>query len=293
MSEKLTQRERKARIRKGLPIEALGLQFYPVLMADYEEFLECKNALAIRLTSLAKMNIEYLSMPFLSALWAMELDSVRATGKAIGFFERVIRLLYLSLRLGYDSQKAFGRIYCERENPRQLTHIEVEIPDENDETKIAQVVKITPLDFTTIVRPLIAEINGIELPDESENPDILQTEQAMNEESASKVKFSLETLIASVANACNVREYEIDEWTVAEFERRRQAIDRKLNYQIYSQAEMSGMVKFNNGNPCPSWCYDRAETLTSALITVDEMQGKYKGVGDVKATVAQGSQTQE
>ena len=283
MSEKLTQRERKARIRKGLPIEALGLQFYPILMADYEEFLECKNALAIRLTSLSKVNIEYLSMPFLSALWAMELDSMGATGKAIGMFERVIRLLYLSLRLGYDSKKALSKIYCERENPRPLTHIEVEQIG-------GETVKITPLDFTTIIRPLIAEINGIELQDESENPDILQTEQAMNEESASKVKFSLETLIASVANACHLRECEIDEWTVAEFERRRQAIDRKLNYQVYLQAEMSGMVKFNNGNPCPSWCYDRAETLTSALITVDEMQGKYKGVGDVKATVAQGSQ---
>ena len=74
MSNGMTKRERKVRIRKGLPIEALGLQFFPVTMADYEEFLECKNALAIRMTSLAKTNIEYLSMPFLSALWAMELD---------------------------------------------------------------------------------------------------------------------------------------------------------------------------------------------------------------------------
>ena len=281
MSNGMTARERKARIRKGLPIEALGLQFYPILMADYEEFLECKNALAIRLTSLSKVNIEYLSMPFLSALWAMDLDSMSATGKAIGMFERVIRLLYLSLRLGYDSQKAFSKIYCERDNPRTLSHIEVKTDD--------KIVKITPTDFTTIIRPLLAEQNGIELPDESENLDIIETEKAMEQESASKVKFSLATLIASVANACHLREWEIDEWTVMEFERRRQAIDRKINYQIYAQAEMSGMVKFNNGNPCPSWCYDRADSLTPALITVDEMQEKYIGVGDVKATVVQGS----
>ena len=251
-------------------------------MADYEEFLECKNALAIRLTSLAKMNIEYLSMPFLSALWAMEIDSMKATGKAIGMFERVIRLLYLSLRLGNDNRNSI-KCLVQSENPRILSHIEVEQTDGNP-------VKITPLDFTTTIRSLIAEINGIELPDESENPDILQTERAMEQESANRIKFDIDTLIASVANASHLRECEIAEWTVAEFERRRQAIDRKLNYQVYTQAEMSGMVKFNNGNPCPSWCYDRAETLTSALITVDEMQGKYKGVGDVKATVAQGSQ---
>ena len=113
MSKKLTKKERKARIRKGLPIEALGLQFYPITMTDYEEFLECKNALAIRLTSLSKINVEYLSMPFLGAMWAMELDSVMATGKAIGVLERVIRLLYLSLRLGYDREKAFRGLYCE------------------------------------------------------------------------------------------------------------------------------------------------------------------------------------
>ncbi len=285
MSKELTQRERKARIHKGLPIEALGLQFYPITMADYEEFLECKVVLATRQTSLTKQSIDYLSMPFLSALWAYDFDLTMQQKKPI-LFERVIKLLYLSLRLEYDREKAFGSIFVERNNPRILTHIEVEQTD-------GQPVKITPLDFTTTIRPLLADMNGIELPDESENPDILQTEQAMAQESASKLKYDIETLIASVANACHLRECEIDEWTVAEFERRRQAIDRKLNYQVYAQAEMSGMVKFNNGNPCPSWCFDRAETLTGALITVDEMQGKYKGVGDVKATVAQGSQTQE
>lgn len=282
MSVNLTKRERKARIRKGLPIEALGLQFYPIKMADYEEFLECKSALAIRQTSLANANIEYLSMPFLSALWAIELDSIMQTGKAIGIFERVIRLLYLSLRLEYDSEKAFNNIFCEQTNPRNLLYIEVK---QNDK----QPVKITPTDFTATIRPLIAEQNGIELPDESENPDIIQTENQMQQESESKIKFDIETMITSVASASNLRQGDIDDWTIKEFETHRQALDRKINYMVYSQAEMSGMVSFKNGNPYPSWCFDRAETLTSALITVDEMQDKYQGVGDVKKTVQQGS----
>lgn len=283
MGKELTKRERKARMRKGQPIEALGLQFYPIIMADYEEFLECKNALAIRLTSLAKTNIEYLSMPFLSALWAMELDSVRATGKAIGFFERVIRLLYLSLRLEYNPEKAFGHIYCEPNNPRNLLCIEVEQTD-------GQPVKISPAEFTTIVRPLIAEQNGIDLPNESENPDIVQTEQQMQQQGESKIKFDIETMIASVASANHIRQSELDEWTVKEFETQKQALDRRMNYMVYKQAEMSGMVKFPKGNPYPSWCFDGADGLTGALITVDEMQGKYQGVGDVKQTVQQGSQ---
>ena len=268
MSNEMTKRERKARIRKGLPIDALGLQFFPITMADYEEFLECKNALAIRMTSLAKTNIEYLSMPFLSALWAMELDSVRATGKAIGFFERVIRLLYLSLRLEYNAEKAFGHIYCEHNNPRNLLHIEVEQTD-------GKPVKISPLDFQQKVKPLIAEVNGIQLPDESENPDIVKAEQEIIQDGEIKLKYDIDTLIASVANASRLRECEIYEWTVMEFERRKQAIERNLNYTIYAQAEMSGMVKFKKGNPYLSWCFDRAEGMSSALITTEQLSGRY------------------
>lgn len=282
MSETLTKRERKARIRRGQPIEALGLQFYPITMTDYEEFLECKGVLALRMTSLAKQSIEYLSMPFLSALWAVDYDTARATGKAVGMTERIVRLLCLSLRLGRDEQNKLNDVYCDRSNPRNLRCIEV--------TQDGKTVQIDPVDFTTTVRPLIAEQNGIELPDESQNPDILQTERLMQEERENKVKFDLSTLIASVASASNVRQKDIDEWTVLEFETQRQALDRKINYMVYAQAEMGGMVKFPHGNPYPSWMFDRAETLTDALITVDEMQNKYRGVGDVKQTVQYGSQ---
>lgn len=279
MSKELTKRERKARIRKGQPIEALGLQFYPIRMTDYEEFLECKNALCIRQTSLAKQSIDYLSMPFLSALWAVEVDA-RMRKEKWGGFERVISLLLLSLRLGSEAIDTV-KCYTERTNPRNLLCIEVSQQD-------GVPVKISPTDFSAIIRPLIAEQNGIDLPDESENPDIVQTEQQMAQEGESKLKYDIETLISSVANACHLRECEIDEWTIREFEKRRQAIDRQLNYTIYGQAQMSGMVTFKNGNPFPSWCFDRTEALTSALITLNEMQEKYKGAGDVKQTIANG-----
>lgn len=282
MSENLTKRERKARIRRGEPIEALGLQFYPITMTYYEEFLTSKGVWALRQTSLAKQSFEYVSMPFLAALWAVDYDAVRATGKSVGMTERIILLLCLSLRLGHDEQNKLNEIYCERSDPRKLQYIEV-IQD-------GKTVKIDPVNFTATVRPLIAEQNGIELPDESQNPDILQTERLMQEERENKVNFDLATLIASVASASNVRQRDIDDWTVLEFEKQRQALDRKINYTIYTQAEMSGMVKFPRGNPYPSWCFDRSKTLTDALITVDEMQSRYKGVGDVKQTVQQGSQ---
>ncbi len=283
MSETLTKRERKARVRRGQPIEALGLQFYPITMTDYEEFLECKGVLALRMTSLAKQSIEYISMPFLAALFAVDYDTALATGKPVGMLHRIFRLLCLSLRLGHDEwERLLHSIYCDRSSPRNLRYIEV--------TQDGKTVQIDPVDFTTTVRPLIAEQNGIELPDESFNPDILRTEQKMQEEQESKIKFDLDTMIASVASASHVRQRDIDDWTVLEFEMRKQALDRKMNYMVYSQAKLSGMVKFPRGDPYPSWCFDRVEALTNALIPIDEMQEKYRGVGDVKQTVAQGSQ---
>ncbi len=281
MSEALTKRERKARIRRGQPIEALGLQFYPITMADYEEFLECKGVLALRMTSLAKQSFEYITMPFLSALWAVDYDTARATGKPVGMTGRALLLLCLSLRLGQDEQNKLNDVYCDRSNPRNLLYIEV--------TQDGKTVQITPVDFTTTVRPLIAEQNGIELPDESFNPELVEEEQNIAQEKAAKLHFDIDTLIASVAHASGMRECDIDEWTVTEFERRRQAIDRAVNYSIYTQAEMGGMVKFPKGNPYQSWCFDSEKGLSPALKTTGELKGNFVALGDIEQAVAQGT----
>ena len=282
MGEKLTKRDRKARIRRGLPIEALGLQFYPITMTDYEEFLECKGVLALRMTSLANKSIEYLSMPFLAALWAIDYDTARATGKPVGMLQRILLLLCLSLRLGHDEQNKLNNVYCDRTDPRNLRCIEV-IQD-------GKTVRISPVEFTTTVRPLIAEQNGIELPDESFNPELVQEEQNAAQDKASKLHFDIDVLIASVAHASGLRECNIDEWTVTEFERRRQAIDRALNYTIYTQAELGGMVKFKKGNPYQSWCFDVDKGLSPALKTASELKGNFAALGDIEQAVEQANQ---
>lgn len=282
MNNEMTTTDRKSRIRRGLPIEECGLIFYPIRMAYYEEFLECKNVLALRMTSLAKMNFEYLSMPFLSVLWAIEIDSLQATGKPVGMFERVLKLLYLSLRLGYDYQKAIQGIYCEQSNPRILSYIEV-VQDKDGKS-----IKISPNDFTSLIRPLIATQNGIELPDESYSVQLVEAEENINNAEQGKLKFNINDLISSVAYLSHIEEENINDWTIVQFERRIKAIWRDKNFTLYKQSELSGMVSFKDGNPYPSWCFDKCDNLTNALISLDEMQDKYKGIGDVKQTIGQG-----
>jgi len=45
------------------------------------------------------------------------------------------------------------------------------------------------------------------------------------------------------------------------------------------------MVKFSKGNPFPSWCFDRNENGSAALISFGEMRGKLSGLGDLDKIV--------
>lgn len=278
MSKATANWEKKLKIRHGEPIECLGLTFYPITVARYEEFLAVKDAWTIRLSSLP---LQYAIKPFLSALVALDLDSFEKTGSVVGFFARVLRLLYLSLRLEYKAEDAFRTIYYQRDNPKELSFIKV--------TQNGNTVKITPQDFAAYIRPLVAEQNGLELPDESFNPEIVEAEQQMANEANKKnpLIFDSDTLIASVAYLSHLTEKELDEWTILQFEHRIKAIERDKRYMLYGQAELSGMVKFPKGNPYSSWCYD-GKSLTAALVELGDLQKKHSGLGDIVGTVNAG-----
>lgn len=267
-------RERQRKIRRGEPLTALGLTFYPLTMSYYEEFLEVKNAWIIRLSTLPT---QYMIMSFLSAIWAMEYDSITQTGKGIGFFDRIIHLLYLSLRLEYNREEALKKIYYNRQTPREISYIEI--------TQNGNTVKITPQDFNAYIRPLVAEQNGLELPDESFNPDIIKAEQEYDQNNAPDLKIDLGTLISSVAYLSHISEAELDNWTILQFERRYKAIERDKLFTLYKQAELSGMVKFKKGNPCPSWCYD-VQTISRALVKASDLKENFKAIGDITTAIS-------
>ena len=272
---KLSAWEKRNKIRRGEPLEWNGLLLYPVTMSHYEEFLDVKNAWLARQSSFP---VRYMAMPFLSAVWAMDVDFAKSDGKLIGLFERIIRFLYLSLRLEYNGEEAFKHIYCKNGEIRELSHIEV--------TQDGNTVTITPRDFAAYIRPLVAQQNGLELPDESYNPELVEAEQIMAEEAQKKspLKYDTDTLLSSVAYVSGISEAELDEWTVLLFERRLRAIERDKNYMLYKQAELSGMVKFPKGNPCASWCYD-TKSLSAAVIPLGDLQQKHSGIGDISGTV--------
>lgn len=255
-------------IRQGAPITLCGLTFYPILMENYEEFLSCKEAFTLRQGTLPA---KYLSFDFLSALFVYDRDLIQDGEKAAGLFERVLRMLYLSLRIGYDLQKAAKSILLQEGRLSRLSF-----------TQLGTTTEITPRMFADEIRPLIAMQNGLELPREEENVELVQAaEQKKTLSEISDLKMSTDDLIASVAYQSRVAEKEINGWTVREFENRRRAIDRDKRYMLCGSAEMSGAVTFKKGNPAPSWCFDRIDDSLGTIGT-SELIKTLDGVAEQK-----------
>lgn len=256
-----SETDRKVLIRQGKPIEELGLTFYPIQMYHYEEFLMYKDALTLRLSTLP---VKYAIKDYLNAIFALEIDSVKGKGENLGLFTRAIALFMLSLRIE-SSIKDFIE--------KQIMFCQIGKDDfEIDRIVVVQnkkTVEIKSIDFSTKLRKLIAEQNGVELPEENLNTDLVKGQEELSELNGSKVKLNanIDSLISSVAYNSKISEREIDNWTVREFENRRKAIERDKKYTLYGQAEMGGMVSFKKGNPYPSWCYDSIDESMGTMST--------------------------
>lgn len=255
-------------IRRGEPISKYGLIWHPVKMEHYEEFCAAKPALLLRQSTLPA---KYAAMDFLSAVYAMDYDSITSTGKPIGNFYRLCLMLAMALRLPLEHLDALIRI--EAGNGRNIQSLIIQ-----QESTIA---RITPAQFRSI-RQIIAEQNGETLPDESDNAELIQAEQEFAEIRSESLEYDIDALLDSVAYNSGVSLDEIMQWTIRQFEIRRKTIRRDKLFSIYTQAEMSGMVKFTKGNPYPSYEFDRRKNGLDVLIAEREIAEKYGKVADMK-----------
>ncbi len=267
------KKDRKAQIRRGEPITESGLTFYPITMDYYDEFIQCKNALLLRQSSLP---VRYLSMDYLTALFTLDFDAIRSKQESANLFLRAMSILHLSLRIGLNVEELYKNIEV-KSNKDQISLKQI-VVKQND-----KIVKFTPLDFSNKFRKIIAEQNGLELPDETENIELVRDNETLKElkNKGKQLNYNLDDLIASVAYQSKISEKEIMSWTIREFENRKKAIERDKRYMLCSQAEMSGMVSFKNGNPAPSWQFD---VLDNSLGTMEgsKLQKTLSGVAEQK-----------
>lgn len=243
----------RQQIMWGEPIldEKTGIVFYPITMQDYEMYQLCKSALLIRQSTLPA---SYIAMPYLQALYAYDIE----TGYANGLMLKVLNILAMAMQRPLECLKVFV-------NPNgEFAEIRYQSSSE--------IMRITAKDFAKI-RSTIAEQNGDKLPDESENTELVEAENDIALKTASKVEYSFETLISSVALQYRIRPKEILQWNIREFENVKRAIERDKLYMLCTAAEFGG-TKWKNGNPAPSWFADRKREGSIALEPLKDLAAR-------------------
>lgn len=246
----------------GEPIQQYGLSLWGISMRQYEEWAKCKK---VWLSRQSTFPVFCISLPFLNALFALDMDAIQRTGNPVGLMYTIMYGLGLALRLGEDCVRD-GKIYLSvNEQEEKLNSIVV--------LQNGVKTEITPGMFKNL-RKTILWMQGDTLPDETLNDELLETSAILAERNTPPLKYSLLDLEASVALASGVRTKDVVEWSILEFETMKRAIDRSKRHMICGIGATNG-CSWEGGNPYPSWCFDKEETKSSALIAQSQF-GKSK-----------------
>lgn len=226
------------------PVTAEGLTLYPVRVRDARAFGFARSVLDFAVTGLP---VALISMPLLDAFYRLDQKSYQETGEAAGYVSAAILCLALSLRL-------------EAAHDTKLLMLNTRIvPDEQRSGRIREIVfntgegplKVTPRQFQKI-RPILAAQNGVEMPSDSANPEILKMERLMAEKELKDLDPKLCDKIIFCSAWSGIPEEQIYDWPILKLERRAAVLRRTLDYLAVSTGMMSGLAKFPDGNPVPS-----------------------------------------
>lgn len=248
---------------RGEATEMYGMDWYALPMEKYEMWQSCKSVLTARQSTFPAA---FIAMPYLEAVFAMELECIRETGEALGVMRRMLELIACALR--EDPQEAID----EKKTIRILIHGEK--LDGIGIEKDGNCVAVTPAMYDGI-RKLILWQQGEDVPDESLNDELLEAERDIASRNAPRLKYSMTDMLASVAAAMGMRMRDMDGMTILEFDTMRRAIDRAKHFDLCAQGAAMG-AKWENGNPFPSWMFDRDEGRSGALVSFDRFRNDKK-----------------
>lgn len=224
--------------RWGDPQELYGLQFSPLTMEVYPLWLSCSGALTLRLSTLPA---RYAIKCYADALYTLLRDK--------GDLSYVMFKLMMGLSLGIPEEMV-PKCIIEHGDRDGLKSVIVRYGEYQS--------ALLPKQLDD-VRKVIAELNGAELPDESDNAEIMQAEEDLK--SAGKrqnLKMDLFDEMASVAAISNMRMEEIRNMSILEYTLLKRAHNRRMLYAVCAVAEGNG-TKFKGGNPAPNWLFDRID----------------------------------
>ena len=252
-------------IAKYLPIETEGLTLWPVTVEFWNEFRSCVPALEFMRQCLP---VALLQIPLLDALFQLEIANSATEedggGEKLTLFSDTLYALCLALRLGPETDR------------NKLFEKQVFVlPDENDPIKIGKIVfqkgdgtilSVTPRQYERL-RPILCAQNGVKIPDETENPELVYADRILRVQKAPKLEEDFPKMVSWCAVYSHAEEAEIYDWPLLKFLNRCEVMQRTLDYVVFGAGAASGFVKYEGGSPVPSPYYARSESIADRLLT--------------------------
>ena len=238
-----------------------GLELKPITMKHYDEWLRALPVLTLRMSTLPA---KYAVMPFFGAIYALEIDGILA-GEQLGMFEPFCSILCLSLGIPRERMESAIELATDKDDYSKLTHIIVHTDS------MAEPTILKPFELNGI-REAIAELNGAELPDENENPELVEALQVKNEMQGCRLEPRAIDAVDAVALASGLRVKDILPWTIREFEIRKDSVNRAKYFTVNAIAEGNGAT-WKGGNPVPDWLFKKAKD-TNGFTPVSSLMGK-------------------
>lgn len=256
----------KPLVRRNEPIVFNGLTFNPLTVEQIALYQSAKQSFELMQSSLP---------PQLATLsWCECLDALDHQGEGEGLNTVFLTVVLLVIAVATNLPK------IQEDGIETYPIKEVRTKDGKLLSFILGVNNPTIISMTDMdeIRKIIAAQNLYEIPDESWNPDLVRARRYLAAKSLNNIKYDIDDLVYSVALNANVKPSEIWGWTIRDFVLTQDAIDRKLNYQIFMTAEHSGFVKFTKGNPYPSWKFDKNIDLPTEFKTISELDDEANGL---------------
>ena len=268
------------RIDRYQSVTVDGITVWPVTVENMYLFGAARAALDVVPLSLP---VALMSLPVLDAFYRLDLDEIKTNGKARGLLASAMLLLRLALRLGAGTEDAAAlrdvRIVPDKRNPDRLEAVYFTGRD-------GETIRVTPVLFQRL-RPVLAAQNGVDMPSDTANPEILEAERLLAEKDLRELEPTLIDKIIFVAQGCGVSEEKVWQWPILKLERNAALLRRRLDYLAVTTGQMSGMVNFKDGNPVPSPYWPRKRSLAS----LQALSAVGNGAAEAAVRNAQQSQT--
>lgn len=241
------------------PVPLKNLFIYPILVKDYPHFISCYDVCTIDKNTVP--DIEIISMSYLDYLLSIVIqdEKIMENGASVGQY-RASQLIEL-LQLCFHVESKEIEIKYEPKNKHFYLIVQNEV--------------LNGTDFDNFIK-IISFQNIYDYSDGYVNPDVKKAVKDYYDLKNKDIvipdleeRVSCVTVLTGLTKSCLLN------MTYREFERIFHTAIEKLDYQIYKQAEMSGMVKFDK--PIEHWVYKKKkDKYADAFMSAEKFKNKIK-----------------